>query len=275
MLKLLRTGATNHPMFFRIFMGIIAIAFVGTMGWLGLSAPTSETVAEVNGHEISLSEFRKGQDNLRNFYRSQLRESYSEDLLKQLNINIKKNVMSQLIEQRLWLNYAHDIVLKVSDDEVRDRISNIPAFQTKGRFDSKIYDRFLVFRRTTHAIFEENERETLLIQKAKGIVRDSVWLTDQEIKLGTDNQDLSRETKEKIIPELTQRKQDRAVYAFTEALKAQAEIKIKEGILDTPIPSINPVTVTPQVSPSESKNEQKSQGPVPVMEGPSEAPSEQ
>ena len=275
MLKFMRTGATNHPWLFRIIMGIIAIAFVGTMGWMGLSAPTSETVAEVNGHEISFSEFRKGQDNLRDFYRSQLQENYSEDLLNQLNINIKKNVMDQLIEQRLWLNYAHDIGLEVSNDEVRDRISNIPTFQTKGRFDSKIYDRFLTFRRTTHAIFEEDQRETLLIQKAKGIVRDSVWLTDQEIKLEIDNQDPSTGTKEKTIPELTQRKQNRAVYAFTEALKTQADIKIKEGILDTPIPSFNPVTVAPKISLSESKDEEKSQGPVPVMEQPSEAPSEQ
>lgn len=275
MIKLLRTGATSYPMVWRFFMLFIALAFVGTMGWVGLSAPTSDSVAEVDDLEISLSEFRQGQDNLRDFYRSQLKESYSEDLLKQLNINIKKNVMDQLIEQRVWLKYAHDIGLTVSDAEVRDRISNIPSFQTKGRFDSKIYDRFLLFRRTTHAIFEEDQRETLLIRKAKGIVRDSVGLTDQEIQREINQQNPSSGTKEKTIPELTQRKQNRAVYAFTEALKTKAIIKIKDGVLDAPIPSFNPVTIEPVMSPSESKDEEKSQTPTPIMESPSESPSKQ
>ena len=247
MLKIIREGARENPWLFKIIMLLIAIAFIATMGWAGLSAPTSNVIAEVNGNKISRDEFLKSEKNARDYYRNLFQDNYSEDLMRQLNL--KKKVLDDLIEKRLWLDYANQIELAVSDEEVRETIINIPAFQKKGRFDREAYDRYLAFIRSKPEAFEKEQRENLLMQKAKGLVRESVMVTDQEIKREMEETGTEPDALEQKKIELIQRKQGRAVFAFTEALKAKAEIfksdYIKEQI--APVPVSLPPPLTPQI----------------------------
>src|SRR3990172_185843 len=107
MLELIRKGAIDNPWLFRIIMGIIAITFVVTMGWVGLSAPTSDVVAQVNNHKISLNEYRRSYQNAIEFYRNLFKDGFNEDLVKQLNL--RRQVMNNLIDHRIWLDYTRSI----------------------------------------------------------------------------------------------------------------------------------------------------------------------
>ncbi len=77
MLELIRKGAIDNPWLFRVIMGIIAVTFVLTMGWWGLSAPTSNAVAKVNDHEISRDEYQRSVQSATNFYRNLFKENFN------------------------------------------------------------------------------------------------------------------------------------------------------------------------------------------------------
>ncbi len=257
MLKIMRKGAIENPWLFKIIMGVIAITFVGTMGWMGLSAPTDDSIAEVNGDKISLNEFRQSEKNVRDFYRNRFKEHYSEDLMRQLNI--KKQVLDDLIEKRLWLAYAEEVGIEVSDEELRDTIRAFPAFQKKGRFDREIYDRILAANRISRNTFESERREALLLQKAKALVQDSVTVTDLEIHSEVDTTDPATGTPAQERPALVQTKQNRAIFAFTESLRTKAEINIKQNFLENeinprPLP-MTPAPAPPSLAPEDMPNE--------------------
>ncbi|HEX9758614.1 MAG TPA: SurA N-terminal domain-containing protein [Nitrospiria bacterium] len=247
MLKILRKGAIENPWLFRIIMLVIAITFIGTMGWMGLTAPTSNVIAEVNGDKISMDEFRLSEKNARDYYRNLFQDNYSEDLMRQFNL--KKRVLDELIEKRLWLDFARQMDLDVSNEEVRENIVHLPAFQKKGRFDRDTYNRYLAFIRAKPETFEKEQRELLLIQKAKELVRESVMVTGQEIQPELEETGTQPDALEQKRKELIQRKQDRAVFAFTESLKAKANIFKSDFIQEqiAPVPVSLPPPATPQI----------------------------
>jgi peptidyl-prolyl cis-trans isomerase D len=211
-------------------MGIIAITFVVTMGWVGLSAPTSDAVAKVNDQEISLNEYRRSYQNAIEFYRNLFKDGFNEDLVKQLNL--RRQVMNNLIDHRIWLDYARSIGLEVTDEEVLDVITKTPGFQQKGQFNPEIYRRILSANRLTPELYEKAHREELLVEKAKDLVRQSVALTDQEMQPPTIAQTASSQPNAPNPKDLLKQKQERALFAFTEALKAKARIDIKKEFLE-------------------------------------------
>ncbi len=95
-------------------------------------AASGDSVAVVEGREIKADEFRRTYQAQLQAYRAAYGGNMSEQLLKQLGV--EQQILQQMVDERASLAEAERLGLKVSDEEVRQRILAIPAFQENGAF---------------------------------------------------------------------------------------------------------------------------------------------
>src|SRR5438477_5832680 len=104
------------------------------------TGPTGE-VATVAGERITQGEFS---DNLR-VQQDRLRQTMQRNFDPTIfdNPEVRYSVLDQLIGRRLLQKQAQAGRLTVSDDQVRQFISDIPAFQEGGKFSQARYEQLL------------------------------------------------------------------------------------------------------------------------------------
>jgi peptidyl-prolyl cis-trans isomerase D len=232
MIKIMRSAAHDHPWLLKSMMGLLAVAFVITMGWWGFGEQTGNAVANVGDLTVSRDEFRRAYENMYRFYKEKVPGEFKDEAIKQF-------VIDQLVANRLWLIAAKDMGLTVSDEDLRDMIVNIPDFQKNGAFDPELYQRLLAANHLTPAIFEAAQYKEILGNKARMVVRESVALTPAEISeaqaLMTRPQDSdptkAATAKDRILQDMLLQKQQRALVAFEESLKTRVPIKIHRELL--------------------------------------------
>ncbi len=232
MIKLMRDASHNYPWLLKSIMGIIAIAFVITMGWWGFGEQTGTVVASVGDLTVSHDEFRRAYENTYRFYKDKVPGDFKDEAIKQF-------VVEQLIDNRTWLIVAKNMGLTVADDDLRDVIMQIPDFQKNGTFDPEVYQRLLAANHLTPALFEAMEAKEVLSNKARMIIRDAVALTPAEIAEAqtltlrqTESDPTKTATaKDRAIQDVLFQKQQRALQAYTEALKTSLPITIHRELL--------------------------------------------
>ena len=232
MIKLLREVAHDYPWFLKSIMGVLAIAFIITMGWWGFGQQTGNVVASVGDMAIQQDEYRRAYDNTYRFYKDKGQTDIKDEFLKQF-------VLEQLIENRMWLIAAHDMGLTVSDDDLRSAITQRPEFQRDGAFDPDIYRRLLAANHLTPALFEAMESKDLLTNKARMVIMDAVALTPSELseaqglltRQGETDPAKASAAKERIFQSFLFQKQQRALMAYAESMKTRVPIKIHKELL--------------------------------------------
>lgn len=232
MIKSMREASHSYPWLLKSVMGIIAIAFVITMGWWGFGEQTGTVVASVGELTVSRDEFRRAYENTYRFYKEKVTGDFKDETIKQL-------VLDQLVDNRTWLIAAKNMGLTVTDEELREAIMQIPDFQKNGTFDPEIYQRLLAANHLTPAIFESMEAKELLSNKARTIIRDAVALTPAELAeaqaliLRQPESDPAKAAaaKDRAVQDVLFQKQQRALMAYTESLKTAVPIKINRELL--------------------------------------------
>jgi peptidyl-prolyl cis-trans isomerase D len=232
MIKIMRNASHNHPWLLKSIMGILAVAFVITMGWWGFGEQAGNAVASVGELTVSRDEFRRAYENTYRFYKEKVPGEFKDETIKQM-------VIEQLVDNRLWLIAAKDMGITVSDGDLREMIVQIPEFQKEGRFDPDLYKRLLAANHLTPAVFEAAQAKELLGNKARLIVRDSVALTPSEIAEGqsltarpVDGDPAKAESaKNRVIEDMLFQKQQRALLAYQQSLKTKVPITIHRELL--------------------------------------------
>lgn len=229
MIKILRDASHNYPWLIKSIMGILALVFVVTMGWWGFDEKAGNAVADVGDLSVSRDEFKRAFEFMYRSYREKGAGEIKEEAFKQI-------VIDQLIESRLWVIAARDMGLTVSDTDLRDAIIQIPDFQKNGAFDPDLYRRLLAANHWTPSAFEAMQQQEILAGKARLIVRDSVALTPWEIAEGQaltpkPQDPNSPMTKDRALQDMLFQKQQRALAAYQEALKAKIPTKIHRELL--------------------------------------------
>ena len=232
MIKATRNASHNHPWLLKSIMGLLAITFVITMGWWGFGEQAGNAVASVGDLTVSRDEFRRAYENMYRFYKEKVPGEFKDETIKQY-------VIEQLVDNRLWLIAAKDMGVTVSDADLRDLIVQIPDFHKDGAFDPQLYQRLLAANHLTPAIFEAAQHKEILSNKARMIVRDAVALTPSESAVGqslmTRPQDSDPEkaatAKERVLQDILLPKQQRALLAYQESLKATIPVKIHRELL--------------------------------------------
>ncbi|HEY7791325.1 MAG TPA: SurA N-terminal domain-containing protein, partial [Vicinamibacterales bacterium] len=159
-------------------LGIVCLAFVVFYipDFLTATASSNETIASVNGQDISSTEFRRTYDARMESYRSAYGGKISDQMLRQLGID--QQILQQMVDERAAVAEAHRVGLSVSDAEVRDAIFAMPAFQQNGQFIGEPrYVALLKAQRPpmTTTQFESSVRDSLLVQKLQDAL--TGWIT--------------------------------------------------------------------------------------------------
>lgn len=216
-------------------MWAIVILVTVTFMFFGIypSAISGRTVAKVDGYVI-------GSDDLNRVYRN-LYDNYRQIMKNQLDENFTKMLRSQalreLVKNRLLIQEAGRVGLRVSDEELQSYIMQIPAFTVGGKFDKRTYERTLQNINMTPALFEANQREYLLRQKLEQLVEDGVAVTDAELPSAYAAKDPKarrgdfEKNKTKFKQAYLEEKRKAAIDAFVKGLENKATITISDKAL--------------------------------------------
>src|SRR5689334_17367159 len=178
----------RHRDWLKWSLGLVCVAFVlfyipDFLRGSGADAASSDTIAKVEGREITSGEFRRTYQAQLQAYRSAYGNNMSDQLLKQLGID--QQILNQMADERAALAEADRVGISVSDEEVRQRIFAMPAFQENGQFigDSR-YQQLLRMQRPplTPSEFEDNVRHGLAVEKLRASITDWLSVPDSELE---------------------------------------------------------------------------------------------
>jgi len=178
----------RHRNWLKWSLGLVCLAFVifyipDFLRSSGADAAASDTVAIVEGEQIRADEFRRTYQAQLQSYRAAYGGNMNEGLLKQLGID--QQILQQMVDERAALAEAQRLGLKISDEEVAQRIYAIPAFQENGAFiGTQRYQQLLASQRPalTTSEFEENVRRSLAVDKLRQSLTDWVSISDKELE---------------------------------------------------------------------------------------------
>jgi hypothetical protein len=232
MIKILRFANEKYPWFLAITIGFIAITFVVGMGWWGFGDQPGSVVASVGDLTISQDEFKRAYENTYRFYKDKVPGEFKDETIKQY-------VIEQLVDNRVWLIAAKNMGLTITEEDLRDAIMQIPEFQKNGTFDPEIYQRLLAANHLTPASFEAIETKELLSNRARTMISDAVMLTPTELAeaqaltLRQTESDPAKAAaaKDRAIQDVLIQKQQRALMAYAQALKASIPVNIRRELL--------------------------------------------
>ena len=178
----------RHRDWLKWSLGLVCVAFVlfyipDFLRGSGADAASGDTIAKVEGREITSADFRRTYQAQLQAYRSAYGANMSDQLLKQLGI--EQQILQQMVDERAALAEAERLGIRVSDEEVRQRIFAMPAFQENGGFigDAR-YQQLLRMQRPPMVAseFEDNIRHGLAVEKLRGSLTDWLSVNDAELE---------------------------------------------------------------------------------------------
>ena len=149
----------------------------------GADATSGDTVARIEGQQITAGEFRRIYQAQLQAYRSAYGAQMNDQLLKQLGV--ERQILQQMVDERAALAEAARLRIAVGDEEIRQRIFSIPAFQENGQFiGEQRYRQLLLAQRPpmTPGDFEDNVRRSLVIEKLRAALTDWISVPDKELE---------------------------------------------------------------------------------------------
>jgi peptidyl-prolyl cis-trans isomerase D len=189
--------------------------------------------ATVNGEVITAGELDRAYRNMYESYRQIFKDQFTDAMARTL----RQQALRDLVQNRLLVQEASRIGLRVSDEEVQAAIMRTPAFAPGGRFDKASYDRYLDYINVKHSVFEETQREFMLRQKIERVIEDGVDATEDELKAAYASRnaktkagdfDKDREAFRKTY--LAEKRRD-AVNAYAQALFKKGKITMNQAEL--------------------------------------------
>src|SRR4030088_2362603 len=177
----------RHRDWLKWSLGLVCVAFVlfyipDFLRGTGADAASSDTIAKVEGQEITSGDFRRTYQAQLQSYRSAYGNNMSEQLLKQLGID--QQILQQMVDERAALAEADRLGISVSDEEGRQRIFAMAAFQDNGGFIGETrYQQLLRMQRPplTPSEFEDNVRRGLAVEKLRASLTDGLLGGDTDV----------------------------------------------------------------------------------------------
>ena len=139
-----------------------------------------DAIATVNDQSISSQQYQRTYNQTMARYQEQLGGTLPSELLEALNL--KQQVLNQMIQELVMRQGAKEAGLIVGSDEVRKVIQSMDAFREEGIFKLDRYKKLLASSRMTTADFENNVRNDLLQTKILTHLSRFARISDSEIK---------------------------------------------------------------------------------------------
>jgi len=175
----------RHKKWLIVTIWVSTIAFVGAgfVGWGSYNYGKSDgAVGVVGNKEIPMVDLQNEYNGLYTQYQNMFGGKFTQEMAKQMGL--EKAALQRVVNKYLMLNYADELGLMTTDEEVAKEIVKIQAFFKDGKFDKNTYLSVLKQNRRNAADFEEQLKTDLLVGKVQKIF--NVKLENNEIKnIGT------------------------------------------------------------------------------------------
>jgi peptidyl-prolyl cis-trans isomerase D len=178
MLRYLRENTGNWII--KFFLGIIIIVFV-FLGVGSMNANKRNQVATVNDQTITFAEYRDAYQRMIQRLQQQFGNSLNDDLIK--SMNVKQYAVNSLIDQKILEIEAQKLKIVVSDEELKQNLMSVKAFQKDGAFNMDLYKRVLGQNSMTPETFEAVQRNTIRNTKLQRMVANGITVGDQEARV--------------------------------------------------------------------------------------------
>ncbi|MBF0458933.1 MAG: SurA N-terminal domain-containing protein [Nitrospirae bacterium] len=219
----------KYAKFFYVFFFLIIISFI--FFYVGPPDKSSKQLAlvEVGGKKIYPEEYWRMYENMKNYYSNALKEKFTPEMEKELNL--KEIVLEGIIENELLLTEAANIGIKVSDEEINDSITHDPSFIRNGVFRKEIYIRTLELSRLTPRYFEQKRREDLTIQKMRKVIELSAD-TKQDLpkELAGQSND-NKQAMESILKSMQEEQKAKTVRSYVQGLRRIIPITVRPELI--------------------------------------------
>lgn len=179
MLDLFRKQKTASRWILGVITGVMALGMVVFF----IPAPTAvsdgvagDVVAQVGKSEITTVAYV---NSLRRFLKN---ANYPKDIEFLKRFGVPKQLLNDMIIQKLLEIEAERYGLTATDPEVRERILSYPVFaQMAGSFNMQVYSRVLQQTGTTVDEFEESVRREILTTKLHYLITDGVLVDPEDV----------------------------------------------------------------------------------------------
>ncbi|MBQ4846269.1 SurA N-terminal domain-containing protein [Pseudoalteromonas sp. MMG005] len=181
MLEKIREGSQGPVA--KIILGavILSFALAGIGGYLGQT--TEQPVAEVNGIKISQTDFARAYQNERARLEQQFGEYFAQISSDPTYMaQIRKGVVDRLVQQELQNQLAIELGLRVSDEQVKQAIVEMPYFQLGGEFSNERYLQVIRQMNFQPDTFREYLREEMTRSQLVSAVAGTEFVLSNELK---------------------------------------------------------------------------------------------
>lgn len=185
MLDLMRKKAGSWMIKAIIFLIAVVFVFWG----VNVRDKDQGKIASVNGVPVSLDEYNRTYDNLKEQVRNRIGNRLNDEMIASLGL--RKQALNQLIDKKLMFMEAKKLNFRITDEELETAIKSIEAFQTDGVFDVRRYNSILNRIRFTPESFEVEQKEAMLSEKLRSFITENVKVSDQEAREYFEYQDAS------------------------------------------------------------------------------------
>ena len=193
----------RHKGWLKWSLGLVVLAFIvfyipsflDDPTAVGVGALPGEVIAEVEGKDVTAGQFLQRYNSQIQAYRTAYGSQMNDQLLRQLGID--QQILQQMIDEQAALTEAERLGINVGDEELAQTIFSIPGLQENGRFIGE--QRYEMLLRSqippqTKAMFEDNLRRSLMIDKLRAALTDWMTVADAEV----DKQFTERNQKAKL-----------------------------------------------------------------------------
>jgi peptidyl-prolyl cis-trans isomerase D len=162
---------------------LIPTDFLGPTTTTTVGAAPGETIAEIDGRELTAGDFQQRYLSQIQAYRNQFGGNVNDSLLRQLGID--QQILTQMIDEQVALIEAERHGITVSDEELAQQIFSIPGLQENGRFiGEERYEQLLQSQSPpmTKSQFETTLRRSMIIDKLRAALTDWVAVSDGDVE---------------------------------------------------------------------------------------------
>ena len=188
----------NHKRLVQVLLALMVLpfAFWGVESYQR-SSSMAQDLAEVAGQKITMQEFAQAQRDQQERLRSLLGRNFDAALLD--TPEQRAELLDGLIQQRLLAVKSVKSNLIVTDEQLREMIIGLPAFQENGRFSKARYDAMLRAQGLSDVAFEARLRRDVESQRLNGAVADSSLIATTQAARMLAIQGQQREVSEVVL----------------------------------------------------------------------------
>jgi len=164
----------------KIIVGFIVVTFaLFGVDALVTSFNSSETVAEVDGIDITRTQMLQGAETQRRQLISMMGGQITPELLED-NL-LQRRALDELIQRAVLVSQANSLGLGVSDTQVDAYLLQAEQFQTNNQFDQNKYLNYISSLGFTPLTFKERIKQDVLIQQSQNAIAGSEFVLPYQV----------------------------------------------------------------------------------------------